>query len=116
MALYPKRKLRRLLKNGEYAQAIELGKRLESKFTADPDFMFILGSAYFIVDEPEKALPYFERSHELNNSDLDTLRLKTNVHLALKQRDAAIQCVEKILELDPKNDEAIVLLEDLYDS
>ena len=116
MALYPKRKLRRLLKNGEYAKAIELGKSLESKFADDSDFMFIMGSVYFIVNESEKALPYFERSHELNNTDLDTLHLKTNVHLALKQKDAAIQCVEQILELDPKNDEAIILLEDLHNT
>ena len=110
---YPKRKLRKLLKEGEYSEALKYGKSIESQHANDPDFMFIMGSAFFIVDDPEKALPYFEKAYQLNNNDVETLTLKTNVHLALNQKNEAMECCEKILDLQPKNDEALDLLEKL---
>ena len=43
---YPKRKLRKLINEGEYEQAIKFGNELEQKFSNDPDFLFIMGSMY----------------------------------------------------------------------
>ncbi|MDH3203829.1 MAG: tetratricopeptide repeat protein [Nitrosopumilus sp.] len=110
---YPKRRLKKLLKEGEYDEAIEFGKRLESEYHDDSDFMFIMGSVYFIVEDAKKALPYFEKSFQLNNTDVETLTLKTNVHLALQQKDEAIDCCKIILKLQPKNSEAQTLLDEL---
>ena len=59
---YPKRRLKKLIREGEYVEAIEFGKSLESKFSDDPDFLFIMGSVYVIVEDTKKALPYFEKS------------------------------------------------------
>ena len=39
---YPKRKLRKLISQGEYEKAIELGGELESKSPKDPDLLFIM--------------------------------------------------------------------------
>ncbi len=110
---YPKRHLKKLLRDGEYAEAIEYGKNLEHKFSDDSDFMFIMGSVFSIVDEAEKALPYFEKSFQLNPDDVENLTLKTNVHLALQQKDEAVDCCRRILKLQPKNYEAKELLEQL---
>ncbi|NNL59262.1 MAG: tetratricopeptide repeat protein [Nitrosopumilus sp.] len=110
---YPKRKLKKLLKDGEYDEAVRFGKSIEAEYSDDPDFMFIMGSVYFIVEDAKKALPYFEKSFHLNPKDVENLTLKTNVHLALEQKDEAIDCCKKILELDPKNFEAADLLEEL---
>ena len=110
---YPKRRLKKLLRDGEYAEAIEFGKSLESKFSNDSDFMFIMGSVFLIVEEAEKALPYFEKSFQLDKNDVENLTLKTNVHLALQQKDEAIDCCIRILKLQPKNSEAKELLEEL---
>ena len=110
---HPKRHLKKLLKDGEYDEAIAFGTNLESKFSDDPDFMFIMGSVYFIVDDVKKALPYFEKAFQLDNNDVEILTLKTNVHLALQQKDEAIDCCVRILELQPKNFEAKKLLEEL---
>jgi len=41
------------------------------------------------------------------------LTLKTNVHLALEQKDKAIDCCNRILKLNPKNSEAESLLNEL---
>ena len=35
---YPKRKLRKLIDQGEYEKSIEFGNELEEKFSQDPDF------------------------------------------------------------------------------
>ncbi|WP_428324599.1 tetratricopeptide repeat protein [Nitrosopumilus sp.] len=110
---HPKRKIKKLIKQGDYEDAIQLGKSLESEYSDDHDFMFIMGSVYFLVDEPKKALPYFEKAFQLNKNDIEMLRLKTNVHLALEQKSDAINCCEHILKIDPKNNEAHDLLDQL---
>ena len=110
---HPKRRLKKLVKEGEYDAAVELGKSLEPDYSDDADFMFIMGSIYFIVEDSKKALSYFEKSFQLNDTDVETLTLKTNVHLALQQKDEAIDCCYRIIKLDPKNSEAKVLIEEL---
>jgi tetratricopeptide (TPR) repeat protein len=105
--------LKKLIEEGEYVQAIELGDSLESKFSDDPDFMFIMGGVYVILKDAKKALPYYEKAFQLNNNDVETLKLKTDVHLTLQQKDEAIDCCKRILELEPKNYEAKDLLEEL---
>ena len=110
---YPKRKLKKLIKDGEYVEALEFGKSLEPQFSEDSDFMFIMGSTYYILEDSKKAIPYFEKAHQLNKNDVETLTLKTNAHLALQQKDEAINCCKKILKLQPDNHEAQELLEKL---
>ena len=112
---YPKRKIRKLIQKGEYADAINLGKNIEDEYSNDHDFMFIMGSAYSLVDEPKKALPYFEKAYQINKKDVETLTLKTNAHLALQQKDKAIQCCKELLEIQPENSEASNLLQELED-
>jgi tetratricopeptide (TPR) repeat protein len=72
-----------------------------------------MGSVYYIVDDSKKALPYFEKAFQLDDSDAETLRLKTNVHLALEQKDDAIDCCYRILKIEPKNSEATKLIKEL---
>ncbi len=110
---YPKRRLKKLIREGEYVEAIEFANSLESKFSDDSDFMFIMGGVYVILEEPKKALPYYEKAFQLDNNDVETLKLKTDVHLALQQKDEAIDCCKRILELEPKNNKAQELLEEL---
>ena len=109
----PKRQLKKLLKDGEYDEAVAFGKSLESEYSDDPDFMFIMGSIFFIVEDHKKALPYFEKAFQLDNNDVETLTLKTNTHLALGQKDEAIDCCRHILKLQPTNSEAQKILDDL---
>ncbi|MBT4550809.1 MAG: tetratricopeptide repeat protein [Nitrosopumilus sp.] len=109
----PKRRLKKLLRDGEYTDAIVFGKNLESEYSDDSDFMFIMGSIYFIVDDAKNALPYFEKSFQLDADDVEMLTLKTNVHLALEQKDEAMDCCRRIIKLEPKNSEAESLLDQL---
>ena len=110
---HPKRKIRKLIQKGEYDEAINFGKSIEADYSNDHDFMFIMGSVYSLVDDAKKALPYFEKACQINSQDVETLTLKTNVHLALQQKDEAIQCCKQILEIQPDNSEASNLLDEL---
>ncbi len=110
---YPKRRLKKLIKEGEYVEAIKFGNSLESKFSDDPDYMFIMGGVYVILEDAQKALPYIEKAFQLDNNDVETLKLKTDIHLDLQQKDEAIDCCKRILKLEPKNSKAQELLEEL---
>lgn len=112
--MYPKRKMKKFIKDGEYVEALAFGREIESKYADDHDFMFIMGSTYFIVEDLKNAVLYFEKALSLNKDDLETLRLKTNAHLALGQKQDAIICIDRILDMEPKNDEALDLLEKLH--
>ncbi len=111
--IHPKRHLNKLINKGEYIEAIEYAKSLETKFENDSDFWFIFGSLYFILNDAKKALPYLEKSLALKNNDVETLIIKTNVHLFLEQKDEAIQCCKRIIQIEPENYEAHGLLEKL---
>jgi len=112
---YPKRRLRKLVQQGEYKEAIEFGKSLEEKFSNDPDFFFIMGSLYYILDDAKNTLYYFDKSLEINENDIETLLLKANVHLYLKELNPVIDCCEKVLEIDPKNSRAQEILDNLHE-
>jgi len=110
---YPKRHLRKLVHQGDYIEALEFGKSIEAQFLEDPDYQFIMGSIYYILEDGKKALPYFEKAIAMKADDIETLMLKTNVHLSLQEKEEAIHCCKQILKIDPKHIEAKKLLEEL---
>ena len=113
LVIYPKRHLQKLINKGDYTEAIEYAKRIEEKFRDDYDFWFILGGIYFILEDAKNAIRYFEKSLSLKNDDVDTLIIKTNAHLLIEQKDEAIECCKRIIQLEPDNYEAHGLLEKL---
>ena len=111
---YPKRKLRKLITQGEYEKAEEFGQELETKFSKDPDFLFIMGSMYYMLNEEEKTLHYLDRVLEMNPYDVESLSLKLRVYQfraenqedqELKQNElnVVIDCCRKILDETPDN-------------
>ena len=110
---YPKRKLRKLISQGEYEQAIEFGNELESKSPKDPDLLFILGSMYYILNDEKKTLHYIDRVLEINPYDVESLSLKLRVHQFLKEDDVVIDCCRKILKVAPDNFEVRDLISEL---
>lgn len=110
---YPKRKLKKLLKEGEYKEAVEFGKSLEKKNPNDPDLLFIMGGLFYILKDAKSALNYFDRVLDIKEFDSETLLLKANVHVFLKEYETAISCCKKILEIEPENMEAYQTLERL---
>jgi tetratricopeptide (TPR) repeat protein len=104
-----------MVQRGEYTEALEFGKSIEERYTEDHDFLFIMGSIYYILEEPARALPYFESAITFQHDDIEALMLKTNVHLALKQPQEAVLCCMQILKIDSEHEEAKSLLSQLSD-
>jgi len=97
---HPKRKLRKLIKEGEFEEAIALGNSMEEKYQYDPDFIFIMASIFYILQDPKKTLRYLERVLEINEYDTEALGLKLRVHQHFKENAKVIGCCKKILEVD----------------
>ena len=110
---YPKRKLRKLINEGEYQEAIILGKELEKKFSHDPDFLFIMGSMYSMLNDVKNTLHYIDRVLEINQYDVESLSLKLRVHQYLKDNDIVIDCCKQILKIDSDNFEVRDILDEL---
>ena len=113
---FPKRKLRKMVNKGDYKEALEFGNSLEEKFSNDPDFLFIMGSIYYMLENADNAIHYFDRSLQFNDSDTETLFLKANVHYAINEYEDARECCNKILEIDSEHNDARNLLESMDES
>ncbi len=113
---YPKRKLRKLVKEGEYKDAVEFGKSLEQKNPNDSDLLFIMAGLFYILKDAKTALNYFDRVLEIDGYDQETLLLKADVHVFLKEFDVAIECCNKVLNVDFENMEAKNILERIQTS
>ena len=113
---YPKRKLRKLINEGEYEQAIKFGDELELKFSNDPDFLFIMGSMYYMLNDEKKTLHYINRLLEINEYDVEALSLKLRVHQYRKENDIVIDCCKKILKVDSDNFEVRDILDGMEEN
>ena len=102
-----------MVQKGEYTEALRYGRSIESKYAEDHDYLFIMGSIYYILDNAQSSLPYFDRAISLQHDDIEALMLKTNAHLTLKQPQEAASCCMHILKLDPGHNEARSLLNEL---
>ena len=113
---YPKRKLRKLVKEGEYKEAVQFGKSLEEKNPNDSDLLFIMGGLFYILKDAKTALNYFDRVLEIIGYDQETLLLKANVHIFLSEFEIAIECCNKVLDVDFENMEAKNILDRMQTS
>ncbi len=111
--LRPKNRIKKLVKEGEYKEALELGKSLEEKNPNDHDILFILGSIYYILEDTKNSLHYFDKVLAFRENDTEALLLKANVHLYLKENKMVINCCNKILEVDPNHEQAKKILNHL---
>ncbi len=71
-----------MVKNGDHGKALEFGEGIEDRFASGPDFLFIVGGIYYILENGDNALHYFERALAINDSDVETLTLKAALHYA----------------------------------
>ena len=110
---YPKRNLRKLIKEGEFEEAIALGNSMEEKYQYDPDFIIIMASVFYILQDPKKTLQYLDRVLEINEHDTDALGLKLRVHQHFKENSKVVECCKKILEIDSDAYDVKAILDEL---
>ena len=95
----PRRKLRKLVKEKKYDEALEYGHGIEKTLVHDPDISFIIGTIYFILGNAEKTIFYMDKTLEIGQYDIDALSIKASVFLNQKNKSGARKCCETIRDL-----------------
>ncbi len=98
-----KKELRKLVKQKQYDAALKMGSEILQKIPEENDILFIVGGIYYLKNNYSSAISYFEKSLEIATFDIEVLILKANSHYYLGEHKQAIQCCNKIREINPKN-------------
>lgn len=98
-----KKELRKLVKQKQYDAALKIGSEILQKIPEENDVLFIVGGIYYLKNKYKTAISYFEKALEIGTYDIEVLILKANSHYYLGEHKQAIQCCQKIKEIDPKN-------------
>lgn len=105
-----KKELRKLVKQKHYDSALKIASEILQKIPEENDVLFIVGGIYYMKNKYRDAISYFDKSLEIATLDTDVLTLKANSHYHLGENKKAIQCCNKIKEVDPKNKAVAELL------
>jgi len=73
---------------------------MEEKYQYDPDFIFIMASIFYILQDPKITLQYVDRVLAINEFDTAALGLKLRIHQHFKENGKVIECCKKILEVN----------------
>ncbi len=107
------KELKKLVKEKKYADALKSGTEYLEKVPNHHDVLFMVGGIYHMKNKHRTAISYFDKSLEIGSYDIDVLLLKAYSHQKLGENKRAIQCCDKIREIDPKNKAVFELLEQL---
>jgi len=107
------KEIKKLVKEKKYAEALKSGRDYLHKMPDNHDVLFTVGGIYYLQNKYKTAISYFEKALEIGTYDVDVLLLKAYSHQKLGENKRAIQCCEKIQEIDPKNKSVSNLLEEL---
>ncbi|WP_299292878.1 tetratricopeptide repeat protein [Nitrosopumilus sp.] len=107
------KEFKKLVKDKKYEQAIKSGTEYLHKVPNNHDVLFTMGGIYYMKNKYKTALSYFDKALEIGSYDVDVLLLKAYSHQKLSEKKKAIECCEKIKEVDPKNKSVTELLSEL---
>lgn len=105
-----KKELRKLVKKKQYDDALKIGAEILKKIPEENDVLFIVGGIYYMKNKYRDAITYFDKALDIATFDIEVLTLKANSHYNLGEKKQAIQCCNKIKEIDPKNKAVAELL------
>lgn len=107
------KEFKKLAKQKKYDEALKSGTEYIRKVPNNPDALFTMGGIYYLKKKYKTAISFLDKSLEIGAYDIDALLLKAYSHQKLGENKRAIQCCEKIQEIDPKNKSVSELLTQL---
>jgi tetratricopeptide (TPR) repeat protein len=107
------KKFKKLVKRKKYPEALKLGLDYLEKVPYNHDALFTIGGIYYLKNKHRAAISFFDRALETGDSDVEVLLLKAYSHQKLQENSIAIDCCEKIQDLDPKNKSVFNLISEL---
>ncbi len=105
------KELKKLVKEKKYTDALKSGTEYLEKTPNHHDVLFIVGGIYYMKNNHNTAISYFDKSLEIASYDIDVLLLKAYSYQKLGENKRVIQCCNKIREIDQKNKAVSKLLE-----
>lgn len=78
-------------------------------FADDPDLQLMRGQYYLEIGEPEEALNSFSQAIRLLPEDIDGYRYRAQILFDQQKYEAVIQDLDRILEREPQNTDALSL-------
>lgn len=91
-------------KRGEYGKAIETYNSIQDEKGYDGRIWCDIGICYIRLKQYEKAVEYFDKGIAFNQTDAFPHYNKGVACFMLGQYEQAKSCMEKAIELDPKNE------------
>ncbi|MGH1566869.1 MAG: tetratricopeptide repeat protein [Nitrosopumilus sp.] len=107
------KELKKLIKQKKYGEALKSGTQYLEKVPHNHDVLFTVGGIYYLKNKYKTAISYFDKALDIGSYDIDVLLLKAYSHHKLGENKRAIQCCDKIREIDPKNKAITKLLKSL---
>ena len=107
------KEFQKLAKEKKYDQALKSGTEYLRMAPNNHDAQFTVGGIYYLKKKYKTAISHFDKALEIGSYDVDVLLLKAYCHQKLGENKRAIQCCEKIQEIDPKNKAVSELLSQL---
>ncbi|MDH5430921.1 MAG: tetratricopeptide repeat protein [Nitrosopumilus sp.] len=107
------KEFKQLAKQKKYDAALKSGAEYIKKVPNNHDALFTMGGICYLKKKYKTAISYLDKSLEIATYDVDALLLKAYSHQKLGENKRAIQCCEKIQEIDPKNKSVSELLNQL---
>ena len=107
------KEFKKLVKAKNYPESLKSGTEFLKRVPNNHDVLFLVGGIYYMKNKYKTAISYFDKALEIGTYDVDVLLLKAYSHQKLGENKRAIQCCEKIKEVDPKNKAVSELLTQL---
>ncbi|MBA4436159.1 MAG: tetratricopeptide repeat protein [Nitrosopumilus sp.] len=107
------KEFQKLAKEKKYDEALKSGTEYLRMAPNNHDAQFTVGGIYYLKKKYKTAISHFDKALEIGSYDVDVLLLKAYCHQKLGENKRAIQCCEKIQEIDPKNKAVSELLSQL---
>ena len=107
------KEFQKLAKEKKYDEALKSGTEYLRMAPNNHDAQFTVGGIYYMKKKYKTAISHFDKALEIGSYDVDVLLLKAYCHQKLGENKRAIQCCEKIQEIDPKNKAVSELLSQL---
>ena len=107
------KEIRNLVREKKYDEALKTGMKYLQKVPHNHDVLFIVGGIYYIKNKYSISISYYDKILDIATYDVPALLLKAYSHQKLGENKQAIQCCEKIREIDPKNKTVSELMKQL---
>jgi len=107
------KKIRNLVREKKYDKALKISTEYLQKVPHNHDVLFIVGGIYYMKNKYSIAISYYDKILDIATYDVSVLLLKAYSHQKLGENKWAIQCCEKIREIDPKNKTVFELMNQL---